>query len=40
MGGDDNEILLLTVLDVERWPKMSKGEIARRLARRIAEALT
>lgn len=39
MGGDDNAILLVTSAGVEVWPTLSKTETARRLARRIAEAL-
>ncbi len=44
-GGDDNLICLLTrsregeAPAVERWPRMSKAEVARRLAERIARAL-
>ena len=40
MGGDDNEVLLLDGAGTERWDKTSKGEVAGRLARRIAEALS
>jgi phosphopantothenoylcysteine decarboxylase/phosphopantothenate--cysteine ligase len=40
MGGDDNEVLLIDSNGVERWPRASKAEVARRLARRIAEKLT
>ncbi len=39
MGGDDNEVLLIEAGSVERWPRTSKSEIARRLADRIAGAL-
>ena len=39
MGGDDNEVLLLNAAGTECWDKTSKGEVAMRLARRIAEAL-
>ena len=38
MGGDVNEVLLVTAAGTERWPRASKTEIARRLAARIAEA--
>jgi phosphopantothenoylcysteine decarboxylase/phosphopantothenate--cysteine ligase len=38
MGGADNEILLVTRKVTERWPRMSKEEVAMRLAERIAEA--
>ncbi len=37
MGGDDNVIRLITKDGVEDWPKMSKAEVARRLAARIAD---
>ena len=39
MGGDDNEVLLISPAATERWEKASKTEIARRLVARIAEAL-
>jgi phosphopantothenoylcysteine decarboxylase/phosphopantothenate--cysteine ligase len=39
MGGDENEILLLTAAGIERWPRMGKVEVARRLSARMAEAL-
>ena len=39
MGGDDNEVLLVTAVGTERWPRASKGDVARRLAARVAEAL-
>ncbi|MEO7027178.1 MAG: bifunctional phosphopantothenoylcysteine decarboxylase/phosphopantothenate--cysteine ligase CoaBC [Caulobacteraceae bacterium] len=38
-GGGENEVLLLAGEEVERWPRMSKTEIARRLAERLAQAL-
>ena len=38
MGGEENEILLLDASGVERWPRVGKGEVARRLADRIAMA--
>jgi phosphopantothenoylcysteine decarboxylase/phosphopantothenate--cysteine ligase len=40
MGGDENEILLLDGAGAERWPRAGKAEVARRLAERIAAALT
>jgi phosphopantothenoylcysteine decarboxylase/phosphopantothenate--cysteine ligase len=40
MGGVENEIHLITAAGVEDWPRMEKGEVARRLAARIAEALS
>jgi phosphopantothenoylcysteine decarboxylase/phosphopantothenate--cysteine ligase len=39
MGGDDNAVALVTVGGIERWERMSKGAVARRLAERIASEL-
>jgi phosphopantothenoylcysteine decarboxylase/phosphopantothenate--cysteine ligase len=39
MGGADNTVLLVTAAGAEAWPKLSKTEVARRLADRIAGAL-
>jgi phosphopantothenoylcysteine decarboxylase / phosphopantothenate---cysteine ligase len=39
MGGDDNEVLVIEAGGVERWPKTTKAEVARRLAARIVSAL-
>ena len=39
MGGEENEIHLITAGGVEDWPRLSKDEVALRLAARIAEAL-
>jgi phosphopantothenoylcysteine decarboxylase/phosphopantothenate--cysteine ligase len=39
MGGDVNEVLLVTTAGTEHWPRASKSDVARRLAARIAEAL-
>ena len=39
MGGDRNRVLLATDAGVEDWPELAKGEVATRLAARIAEAL-
>ena len=39
MGGDHNAVLVLDKRGVESWPKVSKAEVARRLAVRIAGAL-
>jgi phosphopantothenoylcysteine decarboxylase/phosphopantothenate--cysteine ligase len=36
MGGADNEILLITAEGAEAWPKMSKTDLAKKLAERIA----
>jgi len=40
MGGKENAVTLITGEGVEEWPRMEKSEVARRLALRIAEALT
>jgi phosphopantothenoylcysteine decarboxylase/phosphopantothenate--cysteine ligase len=39
MGGAENEVTLVTAEGSETWPRLSKAEVARRLAVRIAEAL-
>ena len=39
MGGDENEVLLVSRKGAETWPRAPKAEIARRLAARIAEQL-
>jgi phosphopantothenoylcysteine decarboxylase/phosphopantothenate--cysteine ligase len=39
MGGDANAVHLITGTDAETWDLMSKAEVARRLAKRIADAL-
>jgi phosphopantothenoylcysteine decarboxylase/phosphopantothenate--cysteine ligase len=39
MGGERNEIHLITADGTEHWEKASKTEVARRLARKIADAL-
>jgi len=39
MGGTENEIALVTHAGIERWARMSKDDVARRLARKIAETL-
>jgi phosphopantothenoylcysteine decarboxylase/phosphopantothenate--cysteine ligase len=39
MGGDENRIHLIDAAGAEDWETMSKTEVARRLAQRIAEAL-
>jgi phosphopantothenoylcysteine decarboxylase/phosphopantothenate--cysteine ligase len=38
MGGDENEVHLVRQDGIEHWPRLSKADVARRLARRIAEA--
>jgi phosphopantothenoylcysteine decarboxylase/phosphopantothenate--cysteine ligase len=40
MGGEDNMIHLVTAAGVESWERASKQEVARRLAERIADALS
>lgn len=40
MGGTENEIALVTRHGLERWPRMGKDEVARRLVGRIAQALS
>jgi phosphopantothenoylcysteine decarboxylase/phosphopantothenate--cysteine ligase len=37
MGGDDNTVAILSRQGVERWDRLSKGAVARKLAERIAE---
>ena len=39
MGGSRNSVILITDKGDEAWPEMSKDEVARRLAARIAETL-
>ena len=39
MGGEQNEVHLVTNAEVEPWPRMAKSDVAGRLAQRIAEAL-
>jgi len=39
MGGDANEIHLVTLQGAEHWPRLPKAEVAARLAARIADAL-
>ena len=39
MGGSENAVTLITEAGAEDWPRLSKAETARRLARRIAEHL-
>ncbi len=38
-GGDDNQVTLVRDAGNESWPKMSKDDVARRLATKISEAL-
>ncbi|SIP87313.1 Phosphopantothenate-cysteine ligase /Phosphopantothenoylcysteine decarboxylase [Paracoccus thiocyanatus] len=39
MGGTENAVTLVSGVGAESWPRLSKAEVARRLAARIAEAL-
>jgi phosphopantothenoylcysteine decarboxylase / phosphopantothenate---cysteine ligase len=39
MGGTENKVSIITADGAEDWPRLSKVETARRLARRIADAL-
>jgi phosphopantothenoylcysteine decarboxylase / phosphopantothenate---cysteine ligase len=38
MGGADNEVLLVSKTGTDRWPRMSKAEVALKLADRIAQS--
>ncbi|WP_134679943.1 bifunctional phosphopantothenoylcysteine decarboxylase/phosphopantothenate--cysteine ligase CoaBC [Paracoccus ravus] len=40
MGGAENAVTLITSDGPEEWPRMFKSDVARRLAERIADALT
>ncbi|HWL58782.1 MAG TPA: bifunctional phosphopantothenoylcysteine decarboxylase/phosphopantothenate--cysteine ligase CoaBC [Paracoccus sp. (in: a-proteobacteria)] len=40
MGGKENAVTLITSEGAEEWPRMEKSEVARRLAGRIAEAMS
>ncbi|MFO7771504.1 MAG: phosphopantothenoylcysteine decarboxylase, partial [Roseovarius gahaiensis] len=39
MGGAENHVTLITKDGSEAWPRMAKGDVAARLAERIAQAL-
>ncbi len=39
MGGDENQVVLITAEGNETWPRMGKTELARRLAMRVADRL-
>ncbi|MDX1781622.1 MAG: bifunctional phosphopantothenoylcysteine decarboxylase/phosphopantothenate--cysteine ligase CoaBC [Thalassovita sp.] len=39
MGGSENSVILIREDGVEEWPRLSKQEVARRLAARIAESV-
>lgn len=40
MGGDSNQVHIITDKGVESWPSMSKDDVAKALAKTIADALT
>jgi phosphopantothenoylcysteine decarboxylase/phosphopantothenate--cysteine ligase len=40
MGGAENAVHIVTAAGIETWPRLAKDDVARRLARRIAEALS
>ena len=39
MGGDRNQVRIVSKAGVDEWPEMSKDEVATRLAALIAERL-
>lgn len=39
MGGSENDVTLISDQGADNWPRMSKAEVARKLAAKIAEAL-
>jgi len=39
MGGDENAVTIIDANGAESWPRLSKDQVARKLAARIAEAL-
>jgi phosphopantothenoylcysteine decarboxylase/phosphopantothenate--cysteine ligase len=39
MGGTENAVQLISAAGVETWPRLAKDAVARRLAKRISEAL-
>ena len=39
MGGAENAVHIVSAAGIETWPRLSKEEVARRLARRIADTL-
>ncbi|MBV7380664.1 bifunctional phosphopantothenoylcysteine decarboxylase/phosphopantothenate--cysteine ligase CoaBC [Maritimibacter dapengensis] len=40
MGGSENAVVLISSGGAEEWPRMTKDQVARKLAARVAEALT
>ncbi len=39
MGGNENEVYLITPDGAEHWPRLAKDDVSRRLASRVADAL-
>lgn len=39
MGGSENDVSIISDAGVEEWPRMSKDNVSRKLAQRIAEAI-
>jgi len=40
MGGDENAVTVISAAGAESWPRMSKSQVAARIATQIADALT
>jgi phosphopantothenoylcysteine decarboxylase / phosphopantothenate---cysteine ligase len=40
MGGNENEVYLITPDGTEHWPRLAKDDVSRRLAARVADALS
>ena len=39
MGGSENQVILVTEQGAEQWPRLSKGDVAAKLAERIADEI-
>lgn len=39
-GGDDNQVTMVTALEENAWPRMTKAEVATKLAAKVAETLS
>ncbi len=39
MGGSENQVILVTEQGADQWPRLSKGEVAAKLAERIADEI-
>jgi phosphopantothenoylcysteine decarboxylase/phosphopantothenate--cysteine ligase len=39
MGGSENQVILVTEQSADQWPRLSKGEVAAKLAARIADEI-